>query len=102
MELMEYFKSWQQDEVMQRSCCCLSLPGSKCVFLCVYPQLHFFDGLSQEEKLFDLPLILAVETQKVLLCHLLRGNGLVSKASRLGVIGLEKLVEIALDSELIL
>lgn len=69
------------------------------MFLCVYPQLHFFNSLPQEEELFGLPLILGMEAQEVLLCHFLRGNGLASEA---GVIGLEELVEIALDSELIL
>lgn len=72
------------------------------MLLSVDPQLHLFHGLPQEEELLDLPLIFAVETQEVLLCHFLRGDGLGSEAARLGVIGLEQLVEIALDSELIL
>ena len=79
-----------------------TLPGSKCVFLCVYPQLHLLHCLPQEEELLHLALVLAVETQEVLLGHFLRGDGLVSQVTGLGVIGLEELVEVSLDSELIL
>lgn len=72
------------------------------MFLCVYPQLHFFHRLPQEEELLGLPLELAVETEEVVFGHLLRGNGLGSKSTRLRVIGLEELIEISLDPELIL
>lgn len=72
------------------------------MFLRVYPQLHLFHRLPQEEELLGLPLKLAVEAQEVLLCHLLGRKGLVSEATGLGVVGLEELVEIALDPELVL
>lgn len=72
------------------------------MFLCVYPQLHLFYRLPQEEELLGLPLKLAVETQEVLLRHLLGREGLVSEASGLGVVRLEELVEVTLDSELVL
>lgn len=72
------------------------------MFLRIYPELHFFNSLPQEEELFDLSVILAMETQEVFLCHFLRREGLVAEETGLGVIGLEKLVEIPLDPELIL
>jgi len=72
------------------------------VLLCIYPQLHFFHSLPQEEELLHLTLILAVETQEVLLRHFLMGDGLVAEVKGLGEIGLVELVEVALDSELIL
>lgn len=80
----------------------LCLPGSQRVLLRVNPQLHFLHRLPQEEELFDLALVLAVETQEVLLRHLLGWNGPVSEATGLWIVGLEELVEIALDPELVL
>lgn len=53
------------------------------MFLRVYPQLHLLHGLPQEEELFDLPLVLSVEAQEVLLGHILRGDGLVSEETGL-------------------
>jgi len=72
------------------------------VFLCVYPQLHLLHRLPQEEELFQVTLVLAVETQEVLLCHFMRGDGLVSHVTGLGVVGLKEMVEVPLDPELIL
>lgn len=72
------------------------------MLLRVYPQLHFFHSLPQEEELFHLALVLAVEAQEVLLRHVLRGEGVVTEVDGLGVVGLEELVEVPLDSELVL
>lgn len=84
------------------SCPSLSSPGVQSVFLRVYPQLHLLHRLPQEEELFNLTLVFAVETQEVLLCHFLKGEAVTSQEPRLGVIGLEELVKIPLDSELVL
>lgn len=72
------------------------------MLLRVYPQLHLLHRLPQEEELLDLPLVLAVETQEVLLRHVLRGDGLAAQETRLRVVGLQELVEVSLDPQLVL
>lgn len=72
------------------------------MLLRVYPQLHLLHRLPQEEKLLDLPLVLAVQTEEVLLRHILWGDGLAAEETRLGVVRLQELVEVALDPQLVL
>lgn len=61
----------------------LLVPGGQGVLLRVYPQLHLLHRLSEEEELLDLPLVLAVEAQEVVLRHVLRGDGLAAEETRL-------------------
>lgn len=72
------------------------------MLLRVYPQLHLLHRLPQEEELLDLPLVLAVETQEVLLRHVLRGDRLAAEEARFRVVGLQELVEVSLDPQLVL
>lgn len=79
-----------------------AVPGRQCVLLRVDAQLHLLHRLPQEEELLDLPLVLAVETQEVLLRHVLGGDGLAAEETRVGVVGLQELVEVSLDPQLVL
>lgn len=75
------------------------VPSVERLLLRVDAQLHLLQSLPQEEQLFGLPFVLAVQTVEVLLGEL-GGEGL--PRPRPAAVLLEQLVEVALDAQLVL